>query len=571
MSDLHLKKIKSSFERTYSGKVDLSDVKKAEEKPAKFLTRSLVLCALELVCEVPPDRGAQYITDGFGDNGIDGVYFHPEERSIYLLQSKWSDKGTKTIDVGDVHKFIKGAKDILDNNKAAFTCKRILDIWSKIELAVQEAIRIQLVIVFNSNNPLSNEAQAVIDAYKKENNEPTELIFSRVVSQADLFAQVTGTANADINIEAPLFSWGKVSEPYGAVYGQMYCAEIATWYARFGDRLFAPNIRSFLGDTEVNQRIRKTLEDNPSLFWYFNNGITATCDTLARKPGGGADFSSFTFKNLRIVNGAQTVGAIHSFFQDAPKSGGSETATVSVKVISLSEADSKLGNEITVNTNTQNRVNARDFIALEKIQYQLKEDLELMGIQYIFKAGETVPDRSKGFDLDEAVVSLACSMQDLTYAVLAKRNIGVLVSNEKTGKYGEIFTDGITGEALWQKVKTLRDIDSHATDLRTSKSGRDAQLLVHGNRILAHCVFRAMASQPGREILELTTSAATALAKAVEAKYPDSYMAVLFKNTEKCAALVAAVMPTLKPKAPTAKQAAAPVKRVVRRKRIDRP
>ena len=166
MSDLHLKKIKNFFERTYTDNIDLSDVKKAEEKAAKFLTRSLVLCALELVCEVPPDRGAQYITDGFGDNGIDGVYFHPEERSIYLVQSKWSDKGTKTIDVGDVHKFIKGAKDILDNNKAAFTCKRILDIWSKIELAVQEAIRIQLVIVFNSNNPLSTEAQAVIDAYK---------------------------------------------------------------------------------------------------------------------------------------------------------------------------------------------------------------------------------------------------------------------------------------------------------------------------------------------------------------------------------------------------------------------
>lgn len=546
MAEIHLRKIKQRFEQTYQDHVDLSDAQPID-RDSKYLTRALILCALELTCEASPDKGAQFVTDGPGDNGIDGVFFHPEERCIYLMQSKWSDRGSKTIEVGDVHKFIQGAKDILDKNKSAFKrSKRITALWPKIEYAVDEATRIHLVFVFNSDNPLSTEAQAVVDRYKAENNAPTEIVFSRVISQKDLYEQVTGTASPAINIDASLFSWGQVKEPHVSVYGQMYCGEVAAWYTRFGDRLFAPNIRSFLGDTEVNQRIQKTLEDNPQLFWYFNNGITATCDSLEKKPGGGLEFGNFIFHNLRIVNGAQTVGAIHSTFQDKADQINAETAKVLVKVISLEQADEKLGNEITINTNTQNRVSARDFLSLEKLQLRLKADLAAAGIQYVFKSGESVPDRSKGFDLDEAAVALACSMGEVSYAVLAKRNIGLLVSNEKSGKYAEVFKDDLEGAALWEKVTALRQIDATLTALRSHESGRSAQLLVHGNRVLAHCVYRCQQFNKSASLRQITISAASVADSYVTEHFPDSYMAVLFKNTDKCGHIAKAILDSLK-------------------------
>lgn len=545
MADLHLRKITQRFEQTYTAHVDLSDAKPNEKTP-KFLTRSLIICALELLCEVPPEKGAQFVTDGTGDNGIDGFYFHPEERAIYLMQSKWSERGTKTIEVGDVHKFIQGAKDILDKNKQAFVkSKRITHLWPKIEYAVDEAMRIHLIFVFNSDNSLSQEAQAVVDRYKNENNAPTEIVFSRTISQQDLYEQVTGTASPAINVDTSLFSWGQVKDPHVSVYGQMYCAEIATWYTRFGDRLFAPNIRSFLGDTEVNQRIKKTLEENPQLFWYFNNGITATCDSLEKKPGGGSEFGSFTFNNLRIVNGAQTVGAIHSTFQETTEAEKLETAKVSVKIISLQHGDQKLGNEITINTNTQNRVSARDFLSLEKLQIRLKADLAAENIQYVFKSGESTQDRKKGFDLDEAAVALACSLPDPSYAVLAKRNLGLLVSNEKSGKYSEIFTEDLEGMALWDKVQTLRKIDSNLSELRLEKSGRYAQLLVHGNRIIAHCIFRHHHAGKHKSLDADVPAAAEAMYNYVTKQFPDSYMAVLFKNTDKCALIAREVLASL--------------------------
>jgi len=49
-----------------------------------------------------------------------------------------------------------------------------------------------------------------------------------------------------------------------------------------GDRLFARNIRGFLGDTAINDGMQTTLQRELSTFWYFNNGITIVCNT-ARK------------------------------------------------------------------------------------------------------------------------------------------------------------------------------------------------------------------------------------------------------------------------------------------------
>jgi len=63
-----------------------------------------------------------------------------------------------------------------------------------------------------------------------------------------------------------------------------------------------------------------------------------------------------------------------------------------------------------------------------KLQERLKLELFDEGITYVFKAGETVLNRDSGFDLDEAAVALACSAPDHALSVLAKRNLGMLVS-----------------------------------------------------------------------------------------------------------------------------------------------
>lgn len=47
-------------------------------------------------------------------------------------------------------------------------------------------------------------------------------------------------------------------------------------------RLFARNIRGFLGTTAINEAMENTLANKPEYFWYFNNGVTIVCDNAQR-------------------------------------------------------------------------------------------------------------------------------------------------------------------------------------------------------------------------------------------------------------------------------------------------
>src|SRR5205823_13025349 len=85
-----------------------------------------------------------------------------------------------------------------------------------------------------------------------------------------------------------LYDWGQVREPYQGFYGQVAASDVAQWLSKHQNRLFAPNLRVFLGSTEVNTGMVETLTKSPENFWYFNNGITALSRKVAKKPIGGA-------------------------------------------------------------------------------------------------------------------------------------------------------------------------------------------------------------------------------------------------------------------------------------------
>jgi AIPR protein len=54
---------------------------------------------------------------------------------------------------------------------------------------------------------------------------------------------------------------------------------VADMYSTAGIRLFARNVRGFLGaKKQVNKGMSETIEEEPWNFWYYNNGITIVCD-----------------------------------------------------------------------------------------------------------------------------------------------------------------------------------------------------------------------------------------------------------------------------------------------------
>src|SRR5512144_811267 len=102
---------------------------------------------------------------------------------------------------------------------------------------------------------------------------------------------------------------GRRSPARKAVYGQIQAAALAQLVEAHGKALFERNIRHYLGSVGVNTAIEETVRRRPSDFFYLNNGLTAVAEKITQA-AGNASRCVFGLKNMSIVNGAQTAGAI---------------------------------------------------------------------------------------------------------------------------------------------------------------------------------------------------------------------------------------------------------------------
>ena len=335
-----------------------------------------------------------------------------------------------------------------------------------------------------------------------------------------------------------------LQKSHKSYYGQVAASDIVQWDFHH-PRLFAPNIRMFLGSTEVNQSLMDTLRNNPENFWYFNNGITALCSTIKKKRLGGEqrDAGVFECSDVTIVNGAQTVGAIATVGVNNPSI--LSRIMVQVRFISLENCPDHFSYDVTRATNTQNRIERRDFVALDEEQERIRTELQLDSITYIYKSGEKSPPQESGFDVNESTVALACSNQDISLAVQAKREIGKLWEDITRDPYKKLFNASLTGTYVWRMVQIQRRVDVALRKEHGGAENRDALFAVHGNRFIAHLIFRILASEgfynpesdlkPGLERAEtLTAEVLPRVIKATNRLYPDSYLASLFKNLNKC-------------------------------------
>ena len=87
--------------------------------------------------------------------------------------------------------------------------------------------------------------------------------------------------------------------------------QIARMYESAGIRLFARNVRGFLGDTQINRNMKVTLEEEPEFFWYYNNGVTIVCDSAEQVSRSGSKVLRLV--NPQVINGQQTTRTLHEY------------------------------------------------------------------------------------------------------------------------------------------------------------------------------------------------------------------------------------------------------------------
>jgi len=520
------------------------------DQQAIFLSRALAAYALTSLLDISADDGAAAVTDGYGDNGIDAVYFDKAELNLYVVQSKWIGNGKGSPAGTDVQKFVNGVADLLNQQIDRFNDK-VKKHSSLLQSALDDPnARLVLIIIHTGQQDLGKPAMTRLDDLLKNVNEPTPLVSLRVLKQGDIHNFVSQQAGgALIELDVTLHDWGIITDPFVAYYGQISAGDIADWWNKHGPRLFSKNLRHLIAVSEVNEGMTSTLLSQPEHFWYFNNGITVVCSRVQKKPitGTARKVGQFHCEGVSVVNGAQTVGSIGGA---ASKDAGSVAkAWVPARFISLEDGASTFASSVTRATNTQNRIERRDFVALDPNQERLRAELALDGKVYAIKTGEPEPPSGSGCSVLEATIALACAKSDPSLSVQAKREIGRLWQDISQPPYTDLFNPSLRAVRLWRCVEVMRVVDAELRKFQDSHEGRERAMAVHGNRLLLHLVMRQLpvdrfddpaldmkaVIRRGREVTEPLIKE---LINQVDRLFARSYPASLFKNASKCADLV---------------------------------
>lgn len=147
---------------------------------------------------------------------------------------------------------------------------------------------------------------------------------------------------------------------------------LADLYGKFGAQLLEQNVRSFLqARAKVNQGIRTTILTEPSMFFAYNNGITATAQEVETTLG--KDGLQITrIMDLQIVNGGQTTASLFHARRKDKASLNDVFVQMKLSVIDSEESE-KVVPRISEYANTQNKVNAADFFSNHPFHIRLQE------------------------------------------------------------------------------------------------------------------------------------------------------------------------------------------------------
>ena len=400
-------------------------------------------------------QAADALVGGPGDKGIDAILVDGLTRNVFISQGKYrTGIGSKNESRGDILGFAKLAPTIC-GEKGAFD-ELLKGMSPEVSGPLKRArsniigdgykLCLYYVTTGKCSKALDKEAQNVVKCAEYESiirvfsgNQLLLLLADYLdgvappVPSLDLEMEsgdgveikgVFQRYDSKTNIESWVFSMS------GNVVGDLFEAA--------GDRLFARNVRGFLGSTQINQGMKETIRKEPEHFWYYNNGITVICDRAEEVRSHGRVIMRAT--NPQVINGQQTTRtlALHK---------GSK-ASVSVRVIrvpresgSPSERFDVLVSSIVAATNCQNTIKPSDLMSNDRRQIEIERQMRKLGYWYIRKrqtkqeakrgAGSQRFQMIKKEELAQAVA--ACDLDPIILVQKGKEGLF------EKGLYGKVF------------------------------------------------------------------------------------------------------------------------------------
>lgn len=435
----------------------------------------------------------QYITDGPGDYACDIIFSNNDpgrDEIFYVVQSKWSTAKNihKEIEREEFNAALTDFNTILRGVPLSEKNEKFQEQYKKLIAHLKKNGKAKFVFfALRNHNP---QISASIEAFNKTNypnislevidinrlkRDYIELKYKDIVTDNPLDPQyqldemkikiAIEHANRRTEMESRnifVFDGSKDSYIFAVKPKTIY-----DLFKKYKYNLFFKNVRNPLPKSGYNQLIVETLLNRPDAFWYFNNGITAITNFI---PAIGNDAKHITIKGLQIINGAQTVHAIYQAYEEASK-GKREImdndARINFRLMRSSDDEFNL--EITRFTNSQNEMEARDFVSNETEQKRLQEESFNTNYWYEKRRGEFITKKitANSSQVKTKVVAnkwfalayMAFYLQKPAQAYLCNDKLFVKAQYDKDGRYEEIFTpktsftNMLAAYLLWEQIE----------------------------------------------------------------------------------------------------------------------
>ncbi len=146
---------------------------------------------------------------------------------------------------------------------------------------------------------------------------------------------------------------------------------LARIYGDYGPRLLEKNVRSYLqARGKVNKGIQTTIREVPQRFLAYNNGISATAESVSVSENGSSQL--VRLRDFQIVNGGQTTASIYHAVRKEKADISKVTVQVKVTVVHRAEQVAEFVPLISLYANSQNKVNTADFSANDVFHQKLE-------------------------------------------------------------------------------------------------------------------------------------------------------------------------------------------------------
>lgn len=304
--------------------------------------------------------------------------------SIYKPQSK-----IETIDKNEIKNAINEGKkffnlvnsqdypkDKKDENYYIF--KEI----KKIDLEIPRQGKGKIIILTNSKSPINqinniNLKNYLVEVKVLDINEIYKEFFNSNADQATDIHFKKLDPQMNVQCIPILNEKNKKLKSYIAVIPGRMIYDI---YSNYGSKILQQNVRGFLSSSgKINKNIKKTILEEPELFFSYNNGISILGTDISLKIVGSQTIIT-SIKGFQIVNGGQTTSSIF-FTKKAHIEAQIRDIDVLAKIsiVNNQEKNKDILENIALYNNSQNNISLPDLssnsefnIDMEKISNRLK-------------------------------------------------------------------------------------------------------------------------------------------------------------------------------------------------------